>query len=200
VRRHTRSRGRSAIAALALISYAGCAGTATIVRTDSPNNEAEIVRSDPTTLYVAGANGRVYRLGHESVRDIDHPGNVEILIGGILFGIGGAYFAGGLVKPSLDYRTVGLVYAVPGLILILTGLYKYLPSIRAARAFEQAPSTIAPRPLLPGPPLPAAPPPPILVPYPPPPAAAPPPPPVDVNPPPAAPPPADQPGAAGADR
>jgi hypothetical protein len=78
----------SAVALTTLVCFGGCASTATIQRTDGPDNEARIVSSDAGGIYVPARNGQTYRIGRESISGIDHPGNVEILIGSILVGVG----------------------------------------------------------------------------------------------------------------
>jgi hypothetical protein len=79
---------RRLVAVIALVCLGGCSSTATIVRTDGPDNEAEIANSDAAALYVRARNGQIYRINRESIADIDHPGNVEIIVGSLLLGLG----------------------------------------------------------------------------------------------------------------
>jgi hypothetical protein len=111
---------RRLVALVAIVCFGGCASTATIARTDGPDSEAGIERSDASA--------------------IDHPGNVEILVGGSLlallaFGISTAYENN---HNNGELLAVGVVYAIPGLALITSGLVKYVPSVRAAHAYESA--------------------------------------------------------------
>jgi len=130
----------SAVALITLVCFGGCASTATIARTDGPDNEARIVTSDLGAVYVSARNGQTYRIGRESISSIDHPGNVEVLIGSIVVGlvglaVFGAYQDGGdrdVIAP------VALLYGGPGLALLFTGLYRYMSSVQAAQAFESA--------------------------------------------------------------
>jgi hypothetical protein len=169
---------RQLVAVVVILCFGGCSSTATIVRTDGPDNEAEIVSSDAGAVYVRGHNGRIYRIGRESISDIDHPGNVEILVGSILLGI----LALGLSE-SYDHTSrdelalISALYGGPGLSLLISGLVHYVPSVQAARAFESAEPPVRPLP-------PFAYPPPVTVPPPaPPPAVAPPaPPPAETEP------------------
>jgi hypothetical protein len=164
-----RARKIGAVGMVALVCSGGCSWTATIGRTDAPNNEAEILRSDANAVYVLGSNGRTYRLGRESVRGIDHPGNVEMLIGSILLGLGAAVVIDERKSSSPDdVLALTIIYGGSGLALLLSGLVRYVPSFQAARAFESADTSV--RPLPPGAPVPT------FVPYPPPPTPAPPPP------------------------
>jgi hypothetical protein len=170
-----------------LVCFAGCAPTATIVRNDSPNNEAEILHSDERAIYVAGAEGQTYRIGRENVVDIDHPGNVELVVGGILLAFGGALVIGGVHDHDMGQRTAGAIYGAPGLLLLGTGLYRYITSKSAASAFENVehpPPPLGP-PRLPPPMMPAPYPPVVPPPAPQPPAA---PAPATPEPPPPAPP------------
>jgi hypothetical protein len=192
------SRARAAVALAAMVCFEGCTATATIVRNDSPNNEAEILQSDERALYVQGAQGRTYRIGRESVITIDHPGNVEAVIGGILLGFGGALVVGSIQERNSGERIAGAVYAAPGLLLLAMGLYKYVTSKSAASAFENAeplpppfmPAAppMVPSPALPYPPAPAPPAPAAPAPAPPPPAPPTPAAPASGQPPPAPPP------------
>jgi hypothetical protein len=168
---------RRLVAVLVILCFGGCSSTATIVRTDAPDNEAEIVSSDAGTLYVRGHNGRIYGINRASVSDIDHPGNVEILVGSILLGILAIGLAESHDSTSRDdLALISALYAGPGLSLLISGLVHYVPSVQAARAFESAEVPV--RPLAPL----AYPPPPMTL--PPPPAVAPPPPPPEAPPPP----------------
>ncbi len=127
--------------------FGGCTTTATISRTDSPDNEAEILRSDEHALYVRGSNGRTYRLERERVADIDHPGNVNMLVGAGLLGILALIMSaadrserGGLLTP------LGLAYGLPGLGLFAHGTYAYVSSVSAAHAFTSAQTVEVPVP------------------------------------------------------
>jgi hypothetical protein len=155
------------VAVIALIFFTGCSWTATIGRTDELDNEAEIDHSDADTLYLLARNGQVHRVPRHSVRSIDHPGNVEMIIGAILVGLGAMIAIDQRDENRTDGAIIGAVYGVPGLTLLLTGMIRYIPSLRAAWAFQTADESTGPLP------LPAAYPPPRAI-YPPPPAAAPP--------------------------
>jgi hypothetical protein len=129
--------GNRLLAGIVMIAFTGCATTATISRTDAPDTEAAIVSSTPDALFVRGSNGKVYRLDRPSVGDIDHPGNVNMTIGGLLLGFVGLLLlsvsAGSENREALT--PVGLIYGLPGLGLLAFGSYQYGKSVSAARAF-----------------------------------------------------------------
>jgi len=161
--------GRRLVTAIALLCFTGCSWTATIARTDALDNEAEIDHSDADALYLLARNGGMYRIPRQSIRGIDHPGNVEMLIGAILLGFGTWITADQWDRNKDDARAIALVYGIPGLALLLTGLFRYIPSRRAAWAFQFAdrpdpplppPGTYYPPPPPPAASLPPSPPPP----------------------------------------
>jgi len=139
--------GRRLVAAIALICFSGCASTATIARTDALDNEAEIEHSDADALYLLARNGQVHRIPRQSIRGIDHPGNVEMLIGAILLGLGAftAYEEWNRNDHD-DAALVTAVYGIPGLTLFLTGLFRYIPSRKAAWEFQFADRPATPPP------------------------------------------------------
>ena len=133
---------RRLVAVVALVCFGGCASTATIARSDGPDSETHIDSSDAGGLNVRARNGRIYRIPRESVIAIDHPGNVEILLGSILVGIMGiAVYSVHNDGNSSDQSVllpVALVYGIPGVVLMTSGLVKYVPSVQAAHDFESA--------------------------------------------------------------
>jgi hypothetical protein len=151
---------RRLVAAVALVCFGGCASTATIARSDGPDSETHIDSSDAGGLNVRARNGRIYRIPRDSVIAIDHPGNVEILLGSILLGIVGyAVYSIRNDGSSSDQDVllpVALLYGSPGVALLISGLVKYVPSVQAARAFESVdgppPAWVPPPPPLRAPP------------------------------------------------
>jgi hypothetical protein len=65
----------------------GCSTTATIRHDRGPPLETRIVGGTPGAILVY-AQGRTYALPRHEVRDIDHPGNVHVLVGGMLAAYG----------------------------------------------------------------------------------------------------------------
>jgi hypothetical protein len=137
--------GRGLTCSVLLVSFSACATTATIHRVDSADNEAEIVSSDAEALIIRGSNGRLYRLDRDRVSDVDHPGNVDMVVGGILLGVVGLILAS---LPSNEQRFTVLpaviIYGVPGAALFGYGTYQYVKSVRAAALPE---GVMAPLPL-----------------------------------------------------
>jgi hypothetical protein len=132
-------RAPSALVALVVLAGFGCANTATIARTDGPDNEAFIERSDSQALYVRGSNGQIYRLARRSVGEIDHPGNVLLTIGAVLGVSLGVALAGSSAAERRDVlRPLLLIYGLPSLAMMLTGGLGYLRSVQAVQAFQAA--------------------------------------------------------------
>ena len=160
------SRFVAAVALITLACFGGCASTATIERTDGPDNEARLVGSDAGAVYVRARSGQTYRIGRESISDIDHPGNVEILIGGLMIGFVSALAVDVYEDGDRDaVLPLALIYGGPALALIISGLHRYIRSVQAAQAFESAEVPVHTLP----------PPPPVWMPMAPPPGMAPPP-------------------------
>jgi hypothetical protein len=131
------------VAAVLLVCLSGCA-TATIARRDGPDNEARIVSSDAGAIHVRARNGLTYRIPREAVIGIDHPGNVEVVFGAILLVLAGALFADLRDEGNSDALPISLVYGIPGVTLLATGLARYIPSVTAASEFTPAPAMPAP--------------------------------------------------------
>lgn len=67
----------------------GCGTKAIIQRANAPSFEGEIVKSDSEYLYVElDYSATPMTIPRTEVRDIDHPGNVAAIIGGILSAYG----------------------------------------------------------------------------------------------------------------
>ena len=144
----------SAVALITLVCFGGCGTAATIQRTDGPDSEARIVSSDASAVYVSARNGATYRIGRESIRGIDHPGNVELLVGSVMAGFITLLVALSYQTINTDELGVALAYGGPGLGLAISGLYRYMSSVQAAQAFESAGAAL---PSLPPPPPPPPP-------------------------------------------
>jgi len=143
--------GRRLVTAIALVCFTGCSWTATIARRDALDNEAEIEHSDADALYLLARNGTVHRVPRQSIMGIDHPGNVEMLVGALLLVMGAVTAAQEWDKGDHDDAAlVTAVYGIPGLTLLMTGLLRYIPSRKAAWAFQSADAPPAPLPPPPG--------------------------------------------------
>ena len=177
-----------------------CSTTATIHRSNGMMMEGTIEGGSPDYIVVAPRYGRRQEVPRNEIAEIDHPGNVHALLGGIFLGYGIVNIAVGYEECQNNgdgaYCTGVFVPAAVGTGLLVWGLATWMGSTSSAedmsmepRAREPAPAPVpaalpphdavqsAPAPLAPPPaePPPAAPPP-----TSPPPAAPPPPaPPVD---------------------
>ena len=113
------------MALIALICFAGgssgCSWTATVGRTDTLDSEAEIDHSDADALYLLARSGGIHRIPRHSVRWIDHPGNVEMIVGALLIGFGAAIAIDEWDKNSSDAKGIAVIYGVPGLTLLMFG-------------------------------------------------------------------------------
>jgi hypothetical protein len=80
---------RRTLAVLLIGALGGCGTTATIRRSSGPAIEAEIVGGDRDNVYYRddneyGSFRHRTAIGRDEITDIDHPGNVAALLGGIL--------------------------------------------------------------------------------------------------------------------
>jgi hypothetical protein len=136
---------RSIAAWSTAVSFAACASTATIQRFDGPDTEAEIERSDYDALYVRGSNGQLYRLERGKVGTVDHPGNVNMVVGAALLTLGALSLLGNNEQTTQRQRnTAAVLYGLPGLTLFVSGIFIYMRSKGAAKSFEQAPPVYVP--------------------------------------------------------
>jgi hypothetical protein len=81
-----KTRWNWANSAVALVSCAafGCSTTATITRISGPPIEASIEGGSPSSIVLEG--GAV--VSRNDIRDVDHPGNVHAVVGGVILGYG----------------------------------------------------------------------------------------------------------------
>jgi hypothetical protein len=137
----TRSPTLASVLALTL----SCSTTATIQRVDGPDNEATIEHSDGHALYVRGSNGQLYRIPRRSVGEIDHPGNVNLIIGAALGVMTTLIVISARNAGQKEAAgSLGVVYGAPAGGLLISGGYFYLRSKDAARAFEEGDNSISP--------------------------------------------------------
>ena len=122
--------------ALVALLLTGCSTTATIHRQAGPAYEATIVDSDRDSLYVLGDDGREYVVPAEQVRDVDHPGNVLVVVGGITLGVAGltaiAMSNNDRGSSSSTDWAVPALYGAIGLGLLVPGLTTWARSTGAA--------------------------------------------------------------------
>lgn len=142
---------RLVAAALCALLTSACSTTATISRNRGPAYEAKITRSEPDALYVLGDDGREYRVPAEEVREIDHPGNVLALLGGISLGI--ALLVAATPVDTNDFDAddqrenkfvAASVYGLLGVGLFVPGLAIWMRSHGAASALRPAAAGLPP--------------------------------------------------------
>jgi hypothetical protein len=134
---HRRAIGAALAGALCL-SASGC--TATLQRRGAPRIEAVIESSDEQGLQVRVKN-RSYRVAGEQLEDIDHPGNVLMVLGGVALGMAAfslAIFSAAGAPPEFLIST-GVVYGGTGVGLLVGGGIPWTLSRRAAMAYEHRP-------------------------------------------------------------
>jgi hypothetical protein len=160
---------------------AGCSTTATISRNSGADIEGSIRGGTPHSVLVDSESSGQYSIPRSDIREIDHPGNVHAVVGGVLLGYGVLNIALGLetCQNEAEFSSqaqqnafcVGMVTpAVLGAGMLLWGLIVNGNSKSAANDTSAAEPYVPPQPAYPAyapPPPPSAPPPP------PPPAAAP---------------------------
>jgi hypothetical protein len=146
--------GRSAVLALAaLTTGASCTMNADVTRWSGPDQVARhevgrIVRSDEGALYIErDGTGETVSVPRAEVHDVDHPGNVLMVVGGILLGLWAfrmtdSRFRQDLASdapadaPPAHAVPVTFIFAVPGALLFSAGALFYARSKRAAAPFE----------------------------------------------------------------
>ena len=150
--------GRAAMALAVAIGTGapGCASTATIFHS-SGVTEAEIVQSDAGGIFLRpGSSEQPTRIERADIHDIDHPGNVAMIVGACLLAGWGSFMTDRPFRDELIHgasgdvsrasRPLTLLFVVPGSLLLGIGSYRYISSKRAAWAFEQGEPGPAPSP------------------------------------------------------
>jgi hypothetical protein len=142
-----RQMTRSPTVASLLVLTLGCSTTATIQRTNGPDNEATIEYSDGDTLYVRGSNGQLYSLPRDTVADIDHPGNVALTVGAILATLAAVTIVSSRAEDRKDVTPfVAAIYGAPAVALMASGGYCYLRSKDASAKFHRGDDSVLPAP------------------------------------------------------
>src|SRR5262245_12449056 len=83
---------RSAVAS-AVAALTACGTTATITRSDGVNVEGWIEGGSRDEIVLDTRLGQRHFIPRKDVAEIDHPGNVHVLIGGIVVAYGGIVIA-----------------------------------------------------------------------------------------------------------
>ncbi len=125
----------------------GCSTSSTIRMSDGTFHEGQISGADTENLYLqnqwayGGSTDAIKKLGKKDIVDIDHPGNVHLLVGGILTGFGALYGGMALLfelspEQSIDSPAVlfstGAVMAAVGIPLGVWGWLTWDESLTLA--------------------------------------------------------------------
>jgi hypothetical protein len=148
---------------LVLSGSLACSTTATVVRTDGTRLEGTIEGGGPDHITLRPKLSGNQQIPRRQIKDIDHPGNVHAIIGGVVIGYGAAVVAGNWdeCREREEVAMCGGMFlpAAVGVGMLIWGLGTWLGSSKAADD-TSAPRLAEPPPLKPVPTLPPAPPPP----------------------------------------
>ncbi len=121
-------RAQAAVVALSLV---GC--SATVHRIGQPNLEAEIHHGDSEALWVFDDSGKLHKVPGETIGEIDHPGNVLAIIGGVLLGSTLMALAASTRAEREEDSPIFVMQGSIGLGLFVGGLIPYVMSTVAAQ-------------------------------------------------------------------
>lgn len=134
----------------ALLSLLASCKSATVQLHDGPSIDGEIVRGDVHELVVRTDGGDV-PIERARIADIDHPGNVAMVVGGVMLGVSSAMITVPLLAPSgrddvdragdLVLLSTGIMYGVTGLVPLIWGGVSWIGSRR--RAGHGSPAALA---------------------------------------------------------
>jgi len=133
----------------------GCSTSAAIERRSGPPIVGRIDYSDADRLYVSGDDDQRYAIDRWDVVDIDHPGKIGRVVGGITTGVGGFFLALAPFARDCSSRdpnsgpdcwnlramaiTVGIGYALVGLPILVRNVVVLSRSRAAAKPPESPP-------------------------------------------------------------
>jgi len=118
---------------LAACVATGCGTSATITRNDGTLLEGWIQGGTQDSIIVEPRSGRRQEILRSEISDIDHPGNVHVLVGGIVFAYGGI-LAGTTAEhctetgDNLSGCVLGFVPVLAGAGILTWGLVTWLGS------------------------------------------------------------------------
>lgn len=134
----------SSVLLLFAISTSGCNATIYRSRTLRPV-EAVIEGSDESGAVVRMPEGR-FHIPAEQITEIDHHGNVLMIIGASLAAVGAPLMAWGFADRSIGPEIIapGVTYLGLGIGFLIGGGIPYAQSKRAAYRYETGPNAIPP--------------------------------------------------------
>lgn len=120
-----------------LTGLCGCSTAANIHLVAGGRVEARIQSSDPENLFVRAGTGVEVPIPREEISEVDHPGNVVAVIGGVLSAYGAINIArgGGTCGRAEMAVAACLGVFLPGTIgtsMLVWGLKTWLGSVHAA--------------------------------------------------------------------
>jgi hypothetical protein len=132
---------------LASTLICGCSTTATISRINGKTVDAKIRRSTPGAVVVETDGGREVSISRSDISDIDHPGNVAAVLGGLVSAYGAvniASGASGCAEGGGAYCTGVFLPAAVGVPILIWGLSTWIGSTSAASASSSSSSGTVP--------------------------------------------------------
>jgi hypothetical protein len=140
-----------------LVAFAtACSTSATITRTNGTSVEGWVRGGTPESIIVEPRVGNIQEIERDDIAEIDHPGNVHLLVGGMVLGYGGILVGAGL-DDCQQAETVGncatlFIPAIVGAGIAAWGLVTWAGSkeavadrrLAARRPRKQAPQQAAP--------------------------------------------------------
>lgn len=133
------------------VVVSSCSTTATILTRDRKTTEATIIGGDRDVLLLKNTYGLESIVRRNEVRDIDHPGNVIALLGGLLLGssaldlavLGAMCASGGVRDCTGVFAAMGTSAAI-GAGMLVWGLWTWLTSKNAVTESLENPAVPIP--------------------------------------------------------
>ncbi|MGZ3457850.1 MAG: hypothetical protein ACXU86_05015 [Archangium sp.] len=132
---------------LSSLLLCGCSTTATISRINGGTFDARIQRSTPSAVVVQTESGQEVSIPRSEITDIDHPGNVAAVIGGLVSAYGLANIAVGAPQcgtQSGAYCAGVFLPAALGVSMLAWGLGTWIGSTSAASSPSGSSASLSP--------------------------------------------------------
>ena len=127
-----------------LVVGAGCSTTSTVSRISGPSVEGDIVGGSPDEIFVSNNAGGDFAIPRSDISEIDYPGNVHTLVGGIVAGYGVLNIVAGLDNCQHEHDNQGAVCTGVFLPAAIQGL-RHVPDLRAAAPADAVEPQAAPQ-------------------------------------------------------
>ena len=106
---YSRKTVRKSLVVGMLVVGAGCSTTSTVSRISGPSVEGDIVGGSPDEIFVSNNAGGDFAIPRSDISEIDYPGNVHTLVGGIVAGYGVLNIVAGLDNCQHEHDNQGAV-------------------------------------------------------------------------------------------